>query len=769
MASCSLQVFLIGTLVLISISRTAGGSKNKNRTLYIATLLPYPDPLFNPSWSEGPQVSVALELAKEQINNQTAILPDYNIELIQGNSGCQFTTEAYEAVVSNVYSPAEKAVIGIIGPGCSSSSVAITALSSREELSMVTVHGGGSPLLSDRTTKPYAIGVLGSSESFAAVAVQIMLKHKWRRIGALFDESRLFYTTTIKKIETVLSRLNETAETIIPSIGFLSPVYDWFIPLSVIVSEGLRVNLLLTPVSTTQRIVCLAYHRGMVYPYYQWIIVSNTFEEVATEVSFYFKRKEYNCSAAEMRNVGLNRTFFFNYKLSPINETAPSTYSKYSFTEYDQIFKDKIEQSNLTYSIWTTYFYDSLWAWAVVLDGLSQKGIDLTQYRYGNTLLSDMLLEGFYGLDFSGVSGRIKFNRESGFLLRQTSVFQVVNSTALLVAFNDENGLIKVTPFEYIPDQFPDEFNERNPKLLAAFVAITILQLVVLVIFHALTIKYRHYPSVKATSLKLNQIMYVGCYLFILTLFLYIANIGYQVFNDPVTEIMCNLHWAWLFPFSFTLTFGAVAVRTWRLYRIFTHYLNPGRFIADHYLMAFVFILLGVDVLLGTLWVFIDPQKLVVNHFTQIDGVRKYDILMRLCESQISPWWSRGLVLGYRVVLMLVVLVLAFLTRNIQNQSFTTKTLRALVFLFTIDTLMGFLLYFLFRLQAPLSPLSFSAIVIALHIMLFLFVSLVFLPPLLPKFKEELVMKCFPTKKQNFLNDSESEISSAERTDVIYL
>ena len=94
------QVFVVSILLLhVSLSVAA----SKNQTLYILTLLPYPyyeDQQFNPSWSDGPQVSIALELAKEQINNQTAILPDYNIELISGDTGCEYLDRAYEAIGS---------------------------------------------------------------------------------------------------------------------------------------------------------------------------------------------------------------------------------------------------------------------------------------------------------------------------------------------------------------------------------------------------------------------------------------------------------------------------------------------------------------------------------------------------------------------------------------------------------------------------------------------------------------------------------------------
>ncbi len=134
-----------------------------------------------------------------------------------------------------------------------------------------------------------------------------------------------------------------------------------------------------------------------------------------------------------------------------------------------------------------------------------QRDLDLTQFHYGNTSLLNMVLEKFYRLDFEGVSGRIKFNNDSGFLTRPSSVFQVVNSTAQLVAIYDDNGLTILTSIEFIPDSFPDQSMSISCALLAVFIAITLFQLTALIILHILTIKYRHDPSVKASSLKLNQ------------------------------------------------------------------------------------------------------------------------------------------------------------------------------------------------------------------------------------------------------------------------
>ncbi len=81
-----------------------------------------------------------------------------------------------------------------------------------------------------------------------------------------------------------------------------------------------------------------------------------------------------------------------------------------------------------------------------------------------------------------------------------------------------------------------------------------------------------------------------------------------------------------------------------------------------HYLTAFVFILLGVDVLAGTVlcgWPSIHSSWKFPQF--QIEGVMKYDVLMQLC-------WNRKVILWFAIqVFMIIVLVLAFLTRNIES------------------------------------------------------------------------------------------------------
>ena len=73
-------------------------------TLYLVSLLPYPDsrPTLQPSWEEGPTLTLAGQLAVELINSRRDVLSDYNVELIVGDSGCDVKTKAVTAFVENV-------------------------------------------------------------------------------------------------------------------------------------------------------------------------------------------------------------------------------------------------------------------------------------------------------------------------------------------------------------------------------------------------------------------------------------------------------------------------------------------------------------------------------------------------------------------------------------------------------------------------------------------------------------------------------------------
>jgi len=147
-----------GAVVAGSASPNAATSRKDK--LYLLTLLPYPDskPTLQPSWPEGPSILPAIELAVEHINNNTDILAQYKLDLINDNSGCNVVTKAYLSFIRNIVYETNS-IVGTIGPGCSTSSLAISELTGNDEVALINFHLGGSLLLGNRAQYPYSFGM----------------------------------------------------------------------------------------------------------------------------------------------------------------------------------------------------------------------------------------------------------------------------------------------------------------------------------------------------------------------------------------------------------------------------------------------------------------------------------------------------------------------------------------------------------------------------------------------------------------------------------
>ena len=107
-------------------------------------------------------------------------------------------------------------------------------------------------------------------------------------------------------------------------------------------------------------------------------------------------------------------------------------------------------------------------------------------------------------------------------------------------------------------------------------------------------------------------------------------------------------------------------------------------------------------------------------------------LLDQTCFSRYNAVWT-GVVFSYRIILLLVMVALALLTRNIQNQTFATTSLRVFSYIFSMTMVMGFSLYYLFLYTAPHSSIGPIVLCVTLNIMLFLFIVCILAPPLTPE------------------------------------
>ena len=708
---------------------------SKKETIRLLTLLPYYDPIpsSNPSWNGGADVQPAVDLAKDQINSNPFILENYTLELIHGEGGCDIVVKTTTSYVEHLFGPGKEYFTGIVGPGCSSSATSLAPLTSRPELGVVLVHGGGSPSLGDRSKYKYLLSTLGSTESFVEAFLSLTTKAQWKRISILYDNSRLYYLNTKRLL---LERIPNDVE-----VKFLSAVSFTFLPLDVIQRELLRVVFIMCPIDLTQRIICLAMHKGMTYKDYQFLIMSHTFNETVQPVTFTYSGTRYHCSDDNLANTALEMAFLFNYNLEGSSIVSNITYSDY--LRYYEAYRDIYNQQpnlirNSTYTYWSTYFYDAVWAWALVLDNLTKadNGFEISNGYYGNLNHSDMILEQFYKTSFQGASGEVSFNRKTGFISRESIIFQVSSGWSL------ELGRVRASTFlhesdeqriTFINDSFPIEAIREN-KIVAAFLtSIEAFIFISIVIFHVITIVYHKRPSIKASSPKLLHLSYIGVYIVVLGTFMWClfhsAAISLELRNH-----FCQLLWGWCLPIGFTLSFSPVAMRTWRIYRIFKHYLNPGPLISDPILIGGILLLLLVDVVIAIIWTSIDPFYVEEDQLSIGGGVVKVRFY---CNCNYHNYWL-GLIFSYKTLTLLSVTIFAILTRRITNRSFATTSLRVFIYLFSAVFTFGFTLYYLIvflDLDDAMSTFSLITLVVLLQTMTILFIVFIFVPPLFPIFK----------------------------------
>ena len=727
-------VFFFALLTLAGFAgvHPAGSAKP---TITLLTVLPYETENFTPSFNEGHNIAPAVNLAVEMVNNSTRVLRNYTLDLVHSNGGCDMENKAFLSFVANVIHERSGSIAGVIGPGCSASTLAVLPLLNHPDVTLINVHGAGAPLTGDRDLFRNSLGVLGASTSQATALVHLIQWTGWRRMAVLFEDTRPYFHTIFDEFSKFITSELE------PNAVLIASLQGNIYPHANIRRDNYRIIIVMAGQSLTRNLLCIAYHEGMLFPMYQWILITRHLSEFVDEnVTLTVGGKTYACSAEVFVNTVLTGNILINYELQSQNSSVVTdsglTYEQYLklYGEKVEVYKQEVLNCSSTVSQWGSMYFDAVWALALAF---TSAGFDAGLYHRGNNSLTEIVLRELYLLDFEGVSGPIKFKDSNGFVDRRISVVQVFDANEVLVGsfFNNSTDLENL---QYISDS-----NRENTVALPVTVFFTITTLILsaaVVIVHIFTILYRKHQSIRATSNRLNQIIYIGCYLFCVAIVLHISNNAIRrsrTVHPKVIECLCITVWTWVFPISFTLVLGSIVARTWRLYRIFTHYLNPGHFISDKILIAFVIVLLLVDVVIGLVWTVVDPFRLDTDTFSvaSFGGALTYEA--GSCNSRYFMVWF-AIAYGCKVILLFVAVALSLLTRNILNRVYTTKFLRVFVYTVSIVFSVGFAFYFiLIRARVDNSIVS-SVLYIVLHSALVLVLLLIFLPPFIPILREKL-------------------------------
>ena len=183
---------------------------------------------------------------------------------------------------------------------------------------------------------------------------------------------------------------------------------------------------------------------------------------------------------------------------------------------------------------------------------------------------------------------------------------------------------------------------------------------------------YRKHKVIKASSPYINILIITGCILGLLIIpVLSIENLDTDhVLPETVYLIFCNIR-SWMIHISLTLAFGALIVKTWRVYVVFKNPWTRARLYRDRNLLLMVGALILFDIISSwrtpfTLIVVIPPSS--DAYFTR-DAYRICQV-GNIYEFHLEPllWFCSGI--GLKLMLLLFGIFLVFKTRKIKQKYF---------------------------------------------------------------------------------------------------
>ena len=392
-------------------------------------------------------------------------------------------------------------------------------------------------------------------------------------------------------------------------------------------------------------------------------------------------------------------------------------------------------------------FFDAAWSLFMALNA-SSDSTDLSRYVFGQVKETEWIRESLLGLDFEGFSGRISFNQTTGRIRQNASIFLFSEngSTVKFAYYDRDQNMIFFLNNDtlYIEDTFEmDIFTVPKPLLWTMVVLVTLGFLLTLLLNIVMWV-YREAHSVKASSVKLSQVAFVGCYIESLSMILVVLRHGFtDTFDKNVICQMQNLLDFFIF-LGLMVLFGAICVRLWRMYRVFIHYRNPGRFLSDRSLCIIVVILVLFYLVTNIPLVTVDQLSLNPSFEVLQRNASAIRIPAILVCKQTLPFLWLFIHVFLSVILLSTIFVLAIRIRKVPIKNFRTKSIVLMSYTLSGVILFILLLHALFSAQRGkvYVMLRFYTTCVLLLCLIFIPCAMLFFPPLLPVVKEMKARYC---------------------------
>ncbi len=733
---------MIRSLILLLLTVFVASELQNKETLYFLVLAPFEggrDP--SPAFSRGHSLIPAVQLAVEHINNSTHILPNHTLDIIVGDSACDYGTETALPFVEHV-TAGNKQVLGIVGPACTEASLFLANLTQRNRYGIVQAMMATSNIFEDHQRYRHTFGMVSSFNALVDAFLKLAKRENWTKIGVFIDQSREFFVQTFRSLQ---ERSKNTTISIQGTWGISAPFYIDR-PLDDLKSNRTtRVIFGIMSAETARHVVCLAGIKGITYPQYQFVFADRS---LSSFIVSNFTSNGYECNK-EIMLKGLNGSIMLRYSLDSMpSETFLNDTAKITIGEMRNQYKQKLKEyaveqkldEDLAVSSYAYPYYDSTWALAMSVHEAIQ---EVDTFGPSNTLFvnnsdrAELIRQKFEELSFQGVSVRVEINSMTGHVANVVNKYQV----------NDTEEITE--NISYIQDGYKNVYTHIHYALAAFFLLVILAAFIVTLLLQVLNIHYSDYFTIKASSPRLNHFIYFSCYVILITMLFNTLFYGFLTdVSSPETRqvavVFCNIN-AFLYPFPLSVIISTVLVKLWRLYSIFNRSFKKQVLVFDKHLAVIIVAFQLCVIVLAIPWVSIKEAHLTITsgdvYINEVENIKAIE------TSCTADSWLTSLPFMFILLLTVFSFWLAYLNRKIRQNEYRSKETIIFTYLFCImlgvdgiSLLLTFLLEFSQQVEFLVLTIESLGVVV-------LCITVLFFPPIYPILKGKFV-----THKHSFIS-----------------
>jgi len=629
--------------------------------------------------SIGQGVMPAVKLALHDVNRSPDILKNHHLRMHWNNTACN-PGVGLRSFFELVHNGPKKVIL--FGGACSMVTDQIVKAARHWNLVQVT-YADTHPMFTAKSF-PHFFRVVPSENQFNQPRLALLKQFNWTRVGTLYQNQAkysLAHNDLIRQLrsaefEVVLSQsFNDELTTQVDALQDKD--------------NDIRIILGNFNESWARAVFCEAWKKGLYGDKIQWLIVGMYEDQWWNTLE-----KGVDCTPLQILQA-LQGTMVM--EIQPISSCSPEdqknkeckvTVSQKTAGEYEDEYLASTRETGRRhnaniYSRFHGYAYDGIWAIARAIEAVEEESKafneTLVDFQYKDAKWEKRFIRALNRTSFEGVTGPVQFKDNS----RRGNVLinQIIGEDETCIG--EYSGVTRTLHMERCnPVVWPKnktkppkdrtytriEQTRVNPTVYIILCVASAMGIILGFAFLGINIKYRHQKQIKMSSPNLNNLIIVGCILCYSSVI--ILGLDSSITSEDAFPYICTAK-AWVLMAGFTLSFGSMFSKTWRVHSIFTNVQLNKKVMRDSQLFLVVAVLLGMDITIMTTWQLADPfyrevQALKAYAATDKDDT-EFIVIPRNenCKSDKMTIFV-GVIYAYKGLLLLFGAFLAWETRNVQ-------------------------------------------------------------------------------------------------------